>query len=160
MSRILMIDCETLSLDLSAVILQVAVQIVELDPYKVLFSMAFWPNLSEQADRKIDADTVIWWMQRSQEAQRRVLEGHVSSLQPSTTRVELFKAFAQVGAMVIQPLPNNLVGALVQRDSRRVGRRGICLLSGLLLRRFRFRCFFLCHGQRWRHGANVPHPLN
>lgn len=95
MNRILMLDVEALDLQPTAVVLQVGAQVVELSPYKVVFQTSFWPDLEEQKGRTITADTVLWWMQQKPEAQRRVMAGHVGSLQPNVSRAELFKTVSQ-----------------------------------------------------------------
>lgn len=66
----LMIDLETLGLDLNCVVTQIGY--VAFDEMGIHFSGHLRPNLAEQSKmgRSISTDTFIWWLQQGDEARR------------------------------------------------------------------------------------------
>lgn len=55
-----MIDIETLDTSDESLILSIAA--VKFDQYQILDELVLYPDLKQQKDRKIDIDTLEWWL--------------------------------------------------------------------------------------------------
>jgi hypothetical protein len=72
--KILMLDCETLALTPDAVVTQIGAVFFDLQyPEAAAHGQTWWPDLAEQAGRRIDVNTVMWWMQQSDHARKSLI---------------------------------------------------------------------------------------
>lgn len=84
-----MVDIETLSTDPRAVVLSVAVVTFDQE-FGAGFEILHYPHVQTQIDlgRKVDADTVSWWMRQSDAARTSAFEGQsIQSLEDVTSVV-------------------------------------------------------------------------
>lgn len=73
----LMIDIETLSTKVDAFILQIAAVPFEIGTDQIgdeVSRFNLHVNASSQADRRMDLDTIAWWMEQPEEARNRVFK--------------------------------------------------------------------------------------
>jgi hypothetical protein len=117
--KILMLDCETLALTPDAVITQIAAGCYDLEAGEMLSLYSWHPNLDEQASRRVDPNTVMWWLQQSGQARNALqcpaqnrrtatqIEAHVSNL----LRTHQLKTVWASPAMFDLPLLTNYFGS-------------------------------------------------
>ncbi|MGA0610033.1 3'-5' exonuclease [Caldimonas sp. KR1-144] len=68
----MMVDCETLALTPDALITQIAVGVYDRDAGQITSMLVLHPDTHEQSNRRIDYDTVSWWMKQSAPAREAV----------------------------------------------------------------------------------------